>query len=253
MTCSDNVARGAAHRGRLAHLTGGLYSRRPNHILPFVGEAFERPTKDLLRVVVVGINSYVSPQHWPVAPGGGFPEWFLHTKYRFFGSVKRNTTRLVSGLVDNGLFEGLRFDWPASFYGTNAIKAYLPEAEGKRADQVASQLFAEHASTWRDELDLMAEHGALPQLIVIFGEPFWAHACSSFRAPHAKAYQHLRVLDYEHAPGPSLHFANRLRLGGANGEQTTFLVRLRHPSSRTKKGSVKWLLGQDDFRRLVAG
>lgn len=237
----------------LSTATTAIYSKRDNHILPFVGAAFERPSPDQLRVVVVGINSYVSEQHWPLAPGGGFPDWFAHTKYRFFRSVKRNATRLVSGLVDNGIFDGLRFEWPDSFYATNAIKTYLPESEGKRADQVSSELFDQHAATWRDELDAMAQHGALPHLIVIFGEPFWKHAWSAFKPPHLDAYEHLRVLDYRHTDGPSLHFGNRLRLGGANGELTTLLVRLRHPSSRTQKGSVSWLLGQDDFWMLAKG
>lgn len=235
----------------LSTATTAIYSRRDNHILPFVGAAFERPSPDQLRVAVVGINSYVSAQHWPLAPGGGFPDWFAHTKYRFFRSVKRNATRLVSGLVDNGIFDGLRFEWPDSFYATNAIKTYLPECQGKRADQVSPELFAQHAATWREELDAMAEHGALPHLVVIFGEPFWRNAWSAFRLPHVDAYQHLRVLDYRHADGPSLHFVNRLGLGGVSGEQTTLLVRLRHPSSRTLKGSLSWLLGQEDFWSLA--
>lgn len=218
-----------------------IYSKRDNHILPFVGSAFDRPTPDQLRVAVVGINSYVSAQHWPLAPGGGFPEWFAQTNYRFFRSVKRNATRLVAGLVDNGVFEGLRFHWPDSFY----------EAEGKRADQVSPEMFDQHAATWRDELDAMAEHGALPHLIVIFGEPFWKHAWSAFKPPRANGFEHLRVLDYRHTDGPSLHFVNRLRLGGANGDQTTLLVHLRHPSSRTRKGSVSWLLAQEDFWTLA--
>ncbi|MCC6651228.1 MAG: hypothetical protein IT348_08790 [Candidatus Eisenbacteria bacterium] len=163
--------------------------------------------------------------------------------------MKRNATHLVSGLVDNGVFHRLRFDWPDSFYATNAIKTYLPESEGKRADQVSPELFDQHAATWRDELDAMAQHGALPHLVVIFGEPPWKQAWSAFKPPQANGYKHLRVLDYKYADG--FHFANRLRLGGANGEQTTLLVRLRHPSSRTKKGSVSWLLAQEDFWTLA--
>lgn len=229
-----------------------IYSKRDDHILPFVGSAFERPTAEQLRVVVVGINSYVSEKDWHKINPAWFAGWFEHSSHRFYKSAKEQATSLAAALAERAEWpRGQKIVWPDSFYATNAIKTYLPEADGKRADQVSPELFEQHAATWRDELDAMAEHGALPHLIVIFGEPFWRHAWSAFKPPHVDAYNQLRVLDYRHTEGPSLHFVNRLRLGDASGEQTTLLVRLRHPSSRTRKGSVSWLLAQEDFWSLV--
>lgn len=237
---------------RLPMAISAIYSKRDNHILPFVGAAFERPTPDQARVVVVGINSYVSPKDWDKINPNWFAGWFEQSSHRFYKSVKKQAVNLAAALVERSeSLRGKKLVWPGSFYATNAIKTYLPEAEGKRADQVQPEMFTEHATTWRGELDLMAQHEALPHLIVLFGEPFWKHAWSAFRPPHADNYKHLRVLEYRHTDGPSLHHVNRLRLGGANGEQTTLLVRLRHPSSRTKRGSVSWLLGQDDFWALA--
>lgn len=242
----------AAETAKLAAAIEAIYCKRDNHILPFVGTGFERPTQDHLRVAVVGINSYVSEKEWHKINPAWFAGWFEHSSHRFYKGAKKHAMALASALTERAdWLRGQKVVWPDSFYATNAIKTYLPEAEGKRADQVSPELFDQHAATWRNELDAMAEHGALPHLIVIFGEPFWAHAWSAFKPPHADGYKHLRVLDYRHTDGPSLHFVNRLRLGGANGEQTTLLVRLRHPSSRTKKGSVSWLLGQGDFWTLA--
>jgi hypothetical protein len=238
----------------LAATLKAIYSKRDNHILPFVGAAFDHPASDKLRVLVVGINAYVSANDWDKINPAWFARWFEHSAHRFYKGVKEEATNLAAALVDRSeALHGMKLVWPDSFYATNAIKTYLPEADGKRADQVSPEPPDEHASTWRDELDAIAEHGALPHLIVIFGEPFWKHAWSAFKPPHSDNYKHLRVLDHQHTNGPSLHFVNRLRPGGANGEQTALLVRLRHPSSRTKKGSVSWLLAQKDPWSLAKG
>lgn len=236
----------------LATRIRSTYSTRDNHIVPFIGQAFEHPSPNDMRVVIVGINSYVSPKDWDQIKPEWFGSWVVQAKFPFYRGVKAQSLELASALVEKlPHLTNLNFAWPGSLYATNAIKTYLPEAEGKKSEQVPPEMFAEHASTWRQEVDLLAEHGALPNLIVIFGAQFWPHACASFKPPHSDNYKHLRVLEYQHATGPCLRFANRLTLQGANGRQTTLLVRLRHPSARTNVGSARWLLAQEEFWTLA--
>lgn len=234
---------------------GSLYER-PHSLNPFVGKAFLASTSELARIVVVGINSYVSSKDWVAAgePGGRtwFPQWFAKREYRFYMGVASMAEELVEGLRAPGLLlSGKACSFPESYYATNAIKAFLPEASGKRAQQLDAALFAEHYPTWQAELDLMAELDVLPDVIIVFGRPFWADACRSFRSESQPAYQHLQLQGYQHTSGPSLHFVNRLRLGNDRGSKETLLVRMRHPAGRTAKGSPTWLLQHKDFRSLA--
>lgn len=229
----------------------GPYAELDHHLLPFIGAAFERPRFDDLRVVVVGINSYVSADDWSKIQPDWYSVWFRNSEHRFFRAARKHATALVTTLRERGVLAPSHFEWPGSFYGTNAIKTYLPQDRGKRSDEVPASLFEQHAIVWRAELDAMAEHAVLPHVVVVFGEPFWAHAVASLRPPHVDRYEHLQVQHFRHATGPSLHFVNRFRVAGTAGEQTMLLVRLRHPSARTKIGSVEWLVANDDFWDVV--
>ncbi len=234
-----------------------LYAAHDHNIQPYVGAAFERPSDEDLRVVIVGINSYVSAKHWHSVRNGSaegwFAGWFQSSEHRFFRVARRSSDALIGGLsAPNWLLHGRLHHGAASYYATNAIKSYVPESDGKKANQIAKSTFGSHAATWRAELDLMARFDVLPDLIVVFGRPFWPHACDSFRPSEVRPFNHLRVLDYQHAPGPCLHFVNRLCLAGRTSKRDVLLVRMRHPSARTARGSVEWLLAQPDFLRLAA-
>ena len=223
----------------------------PHHILPYIGAAFRGGLPELLRVVLVGINSHISAKDWDPAQNLPRPEWFgiwfENDTHRHNKRIRAEATELLTGVTQRrGSFAGRSFSWPESCYSTNAIKVHLPDDSGKRADQVANSLFDEHLSTWYAELDLMAKHGVLPHVIAIFGRPFWSRACDSLRPQSATGYQHLQVTEYQHSTGASLHFVNRVLLLGGN---ELLLVRLRHTSSRT--GSARWLLAQPEFNELI--
>jgi hypothetical protein len=240
-----------------AQRAGALNSGKPHHIVPFVRAAYEGQRPELLRALVVGINSYLSPADWdpprgPPSPDW-FPRWFQTTDYRFGKRVKAEAMTLLEGLATVEAFAGLKVAWSESVYATNAIKVYLPEADGKRADQTKDELLDEHLSTWVAELDLMATHDVLPHVIAVFGWRFWRHACTSFRPRQLGSFQTLRICTYEQVSGPWRPSIRILRLAGARLPQDTLLVRLRHPSARTHVGSARSLLAQGDVSTIKLG
>jgi len=87
------------------------------------------------------------------------------------------------------------------FYGTNAVKTFLG-AEGKTTQGMSAADFQKYAGDWHRELDVMAEHGVLPHLIVVLGEQIWELMWRSFypegaeRVPHA----HFAVTDCYRSP-----------------------------------------------------
>ena len=229
-----------------------LYRARPHHILPYVGAAFRGAAPELLRILLVGINSHISAKDWDPAQNFPRPEWFTvwfeNSSYRHNKRIHAEATELLVGMTqDRGPFAGRSFSWPESCYSTNAIKVHLPDDAGKRADQVGRSVFDEHVKTWHAELDLMAKHGVLPHVIAIFGRPFWSRACDSLRPQSAALYQHLQVTKYQPSAGTALHFVNRVELADGNEPHEMLLVRLRHPCARTQVGSARWLLAQPEF------
>jgi hypothetical protein len=230
-----------------------IYGRHEHHIVPYVGAAFERPTDDVLRVMAVGINSYVSPPDWAAIAPTWFRDWFAEGTHRHQRAVRRASTALASAVSGpGGMFEGLKLEDGPSFYVTNAIKVYLPEARGKRADDLVDADFEKHVAQWHDELLAVAEHGALPHVLVVFGAPFWKEAWQTLH-PKGRLAERLGVKAFTAGADDLLHFLNRVELERADARHhDLLLVRLRHPSARTKVGSVKWLVEQPGFRPLVA-
>lgn len=220
-----------------------LYARHPHPIAPHLGAAFVSPTPDTLRVMTLGLNAYISAPDWPPVPGW-FPEWFREQRHQHQKSVVRETARLSQHLTGaRGAFEGLRFAGLESSFHTNAVKSYLREEEGKRAAQLGRELLDQHAAGFRAELELLAEHGALPHVIAIFGAPFWSHAWGAL-----KSLTNVRILRHEFFPGPMLDFVNRYRVQVGAHEQELVLLRLRHPAARTSEGSLDALLADPEFR-----
>jgi len=74
----------------------------------------------------------------------------------------------------------LRLRPPLQLYSTDAVKVFVPEHRGKRADQLDTTDIDRHAGQWRDERIALREHGAVPHLILVFGAPFWETACQTF-------------------------------------------------------------------------
>jgi len=227
-----------------------IYDRSaPHQIHPFIGDAFLAPDDTRLRVMVVGINAYVSERDRAAQSPAWFPAWFREQRDRFHKGVWRDVGELSRALVAPPcLFEGKTLDGRASLYVTNAVKEYVPEAQGKRADQIPPEHFTNFLPAWYAELEVMADSGAFPHVIAIVGAPFWGHACRTFQP--STAPPGLGVQAYRMVAGPCLHFVNRitrLRDGTLND---TLLVRLRHPAARTRAGSPAWLLDDERFQAV---
>src|SRR5205085_2211798 len=116
---------------------------------------------------------------------------------------------------------------------TNAVKVYVPESEGKRADQLSDVDYDRHLDQWHDELDAMAEHNVLPHVIAIVGDPFWSRACNSFRQ---SSFKRTKTARYQWCAGSCRHFLNRVTLDAPDGPHETLLLRLRHPAGRAPTG-----------------
>ncbi len=61
-----------------------IYDRfAPDQIHPFVGGASRGGSADVLRVMGVGINAYVSAKDWPRRSPGWFASWFAPPRDRY--------------------------------------------------------------------------------------------------------------------------------------------------------------------------
>lgn len=228
-----------------------IYDRfAPDQIHPLVGAAFQRASDDTLRIMGIGINAYVSTKDWPNRAPGWFASWFTPPRDRYQRGACRDLKDLAAAVTAPGaLFFAKAFGATDSLYVTNAVKVYVPEATGKRADQLSDADFDRHMAQWHDELDAMAEHGVLPHVIAIIGDPFWSRACDSFRN---STFSRMKTKQYQWCKGPCLHYVNRITLDAGGGEHDLLLVRLRHPASRRATGSPKWLSQQVEFSALTA-
>jgi hypothetical protein len=148
------------------------------------------------------------------------------------------------------LFANRRFAGTRSIFLTNAVKVYVKDSEGRHADQLTEDDFKRHLDQWHDELDAMADANVLPHVVAIIGRPFWALACASFQT--SPMFKRITVREYRWCGGRSLHFANRISLGGPNGAHDLLLVRLRHPAGRARTGSSRWLFDQADFKQIAS-
>lgn len=228
-----------------------IYDRHaPIHIHPFIGAAFETPAADDLRIMAMGINSYVDENHEGVAPPHWFADWFRTRKYRYQTSMGRSLDFLGNTITKMPFdLATKRYRGAESVYLTNAVKVYVPQREGKRADQISEGLYERHLGQWHDELDVMAESNVLPQVLAIVGRPFWSFACQAFRSP--VPFASLRVRASHPCADECRDHVNALTLETPHGVHEMLLVRLRHPAARTKVGSVEWLLSQPDFLEIA--
>jgi len=231
------------------------YAKYPHRIAPFIGGAFEQPDEAQLRLMTIGINSYISPKDWDVAKGHPHPAWFSgwfrNLRHRFDKGVRRESQHVAQALAARvARFAGKRLVFPESWFHTNAIPYFMTEAEGTRAAQIGSDVFTRHVRDALAQLTMMAERGALPHVIAIFGTPFWQPLCAELHAD-ARSRTPRLARAIQPAAGASRHYANRLVLRAGDDEHEVLLVRLRHPAARTNIGSARWLLAQPDFCALA--
>ncbi|HZU84428.1 MAG TPA: hypothetical protein VE987_15970 [Polyangiaceae bacterium] len=140
-----------------------VYDRCSPCIHPFIGAAFRNPNANDVRVMAVGINAYSEEQHWGKQGPTLFAEWFAQQRYRFQRGVLRDVGALVAPLRERPyMLQGRSFAGKDSIYLTNAVKVYVREAEGKRADQLSESNFTAHIEQWRDELDAMGRRERSP-------------------------------------------------------------------------------------------
>jgi hypothetical protein len=223
------------------------------HLRPFIGEAFLSPTSEHFRVMVIGINAYVSPEDWDSADPNWFYKWAKNGDDGFYEQAHRDAKALADALCERSEYYGeYKYIAPDSLYVTNTVKEYLPEETGKSSDNVPQSYFEEGAEVWERELDILADQNALPHLVIVFGSQVWPYACDSMRVEEGKIeYQNFSVEEYNHTSGPCLHFANRIEVSLDENTQTILLTRCYHPSAHERKVTPEWLLNQSDFRQLA--
>lgn len=231
-----------------------IYDCNPNCFYPYVGAAFAHPNDADLRVMGVGINAHSQEKDLASLRPEHYAQWFEQKKWRYQKGVWRDVGDLGARVTgDAFLFAGRVFRDAGSIFLTNAVKVYVRDSEGKRADQLRDGRFEEHLGQWHEELDAMADAGALPHVIVIIGKPFWRLACASFAERNqARRFKHFSVGRQGGAEDArASHFVNRLVVESRRGRQDLLLLRLRHPAARTRLCSPAWLFEQDDFRRVA--
>jgi len=134
-----------------------------------------------------------------------------------------------------------------SMYVTNAIKRFLRRCEGLHSDQLDESRFKESEGVWHGELRELAGHGAFPQVIVIFGEPFWRRACETF----GRRDLGFEVSGHCWVKSDRLHFANRYQVNIAGAPQALLLIRMDHPAAHGERRTAVWLFEDEAFRGVL--
>jgi hypothetical protein len=242
-----------------------LYDNQPdsNGFLPFVGDAYQHATAGVLRVLVVGINAYLSDGHEkePREMRGWWPAFWAEAGHasssRFFTRAFEEADLFARRVTaESELFEGLGYSGDpktkVEFYATNAVKVWLGEAF-KTSDAVTPELAEKYRDLWHSELDLLARHDVLPHLIVGLGDQVWPHLWEAF---YGKRFtpKEFKVTEYTGCvdDAPAHHYA--LRTGAErNGKtQPILVVRFHHPSAFPKEPKrAEWLLARPEFRELA--
>jgi hypothetical protein len=184
----------------------GIYDRYSPAIHPYIGTAFTEADPGKLRILAVGINAYSGEGAVGEQPPSLYGEWFASQRYRYQRGVWRDLQAIGKALTAApSRTAHLEFAGMDSVYLTNAIKVYVPEATGKRAEQIDLVDFEKHLGQWRDEIELMAQAGVPPHVIAVVGRPFWRYACASFQK--GGTFSNVRVSDYRWCEGSCLSSA----------------------------------------------
>lgn len=235
-----------------------LYAALPPHpteprvppIEPWIGADYITAPAGRLRVMIVGINSYISEEDLP-ARSDWFSHWARDRKWRFFVGSAREADVLVAGMIGQLGANSFEYDGDAGRYVTNVVKRYLPAAEGAKAHQVDAHWFGEGREVFKEELRLLARANALPHVILVFGKRAWA--------PVHRPLQELCAADEEESfvayrpmsEGSALyHHLNVIELDFAGMDSRLILLRLDHPStSRTRTAAA--MLKEKEFQLVV--
>jgi hypothetical protein len=230
-----------------------LYDANEHRIRPYIGRAFETAAAGTLRVMTVGINAYLSPADWPNQNPNWFAAWFAESRHRFDRGVATDAEKIARAIAGGStLFHDLEYRGKEGIFHTNAVKTYLPEAVGKTSEQVSAQELRRHVPIWHAELDVLAKHGVLPHVVLIFGRPFWNVAWQTFHGNYRPRFTHLKVTAFQPANGEALHYANLVHVRHSGGNHRLALLGLRHPSAGARgKANPEWLLTRPDLRRLL--
>ena len=220
---------------------------------PFVGAAYQEPVPDALRVLAIGINSYVGPDHpvsRPTCPNW-FRGWMADGAHRFYRGVASECGVIAEALTDSPDFAGLRYRGLGSIYLTNAVKRFLPAAQGAKAADVDPRFHREGARVWRQELELLAEYGVLPHVIVVLGEAGWKASWSALGREPRAAW----VEDYVPCSpsSPMRHRLNRVVVQEDGKTRLMLLVRVAHPASANKTWSAARLVAHPEFQQHAEG
>ncbi len=227
------------------------------HLLPFVGDAFAEPADGVLRVVAVGLNSYIGendapPEALPAMPGW-FRGWVVEGKLPFFRGVRRECAALAGGCTaaPGSRFARCEYRDPQSLYVTNAVKRYLPWKSGRYAAALEQTSFDEGGPIWRDELRTMAAHGALPHLVVVFGARAWWPTCSVLlelcEDPREPAFVRYEPRE---TTSPLFHRLNVITVAAGATHRPCVVVRLDHPASRPRWTAAR-MLADAEFRAVI--
>ena len=238
---------------------------------PFVGESFVDPRPDRMRVALVGGNAYLWAGHPtdPSALADTYESWWaegyrLRRGKLFFGRAVREGAVVAAALSGRGCFADVRRTPVPSggvdVYGTNLVKGFLSDASGKRAADVPRSTLDAGAMAWREELEILAQHRALPHVIIGFGRATWEGLWQALHPDFGGAAgldRALRVSDYQTSRDPDVaayHHVNLVSVDAAGVRQLVLLVCLAHPAARTRTASRRdahWWLRQPTVRELV--
>lgn len=211
---------------------------------PFIGSHFEESTPGVLRVLVMGINNYYGEEHAPTTQW--YPQVVRDRRHTYFARCFSEAAVLSEVLAGSRDFPGLSPGGLEAMYVTNMVRRYVPMAKGKRESQVEASLLEEGQAFWHRELDMLHAHGALPHVVIVFGNKVWGEALQPFRqADWAVTYQHC-------GKGSSLfHHLNRIVVRDGDKERVLLTVKLTHPAARSNKHRAACIVADLEFRRMT--
>ena len=185
---------------------------------PYIGGAFRTPNPNDLRVAVVGLNAYYSERHWPPHPEKGPDDWawrFEKPRGRYFTSARNLAKDAAKVLLATEHFAGRSFEVPRCVYASNAVKSWV--RDGKSSRSVTKEMLKAGAEVWREELQVMVQHGVFPHVILVLAEPFWRFACASFKqqVPGLEVLKH----HWTGRPSDAPHHVNRYAVEGGGARQ----------------------------------
>lgn len=223
------------------------------HIRPFIGSDYLDKSPESLRIMALGINSYVGESDWNNVDPKWFYGWAKNGTHRFFSTVHSDINSLANSLMERSKYlSGKHFKICKSLYFTNAVTQYLLESEGKKSENVQEIYFQEGAKRWKQELDILAENNVFPHIIVIFSQQFWDYAWKAFgRSENTSKYRNFSVNKFTSTKGACRHYLNHINVDINGQQQSVLLLRCHHPSAIGRSKVPKWLLEQPAFREIA--